>query len=450
MGKIVKYCVSCDEGFAEKFGFCPTCGSQLQSFEMKPVAADAPAEIAEPPVPPVIEDAIQAEPPVTVQFEEKASPVESFDETPEAFTESFSEPVVEADEVHAAADESDLNDVVEVQAAETLAAPAAANYAAETFSEPAYSNPDRSYNKQDDGYYVTVIQEKNAKQRNILLLGSMIFIVSLAFSGTVYSLFHKDLQVGAIDGGDLFAFVPVVEESPMETEEEQKKNKEEGGGGGGGGRDEKDPTSQGRLASQTLHPDLAPDKSAHQMDSELKQIASTQGTKIIQPTLGPYGDPNSKYYISSNGQGTGGGQGSGVGTGQGSGRGTGQGSGVGSGSGSGEGDGDGDGRGPGSGSAGAPPPPAAMGPTVGVKILSKPRPSYTDAARQNNIQGSVTLRITFLANGQIGSISPVSGLPYGLTEQAMVAARSIRFEPAKRGGVPIAKTMTVQYGFAIY
>ena len=36
MGKIVKYCVSCDEGFAEKFGFCPTCGAQLQSFEMNP------------------------------------------------------------------------------------------------------------------------------------------------------------------------------------------------------------------------------------------------------------------------------------------------------------------------------------------------------------------------------------------------------------------------------
>ena len=37
MGKIVKYCSSCDEGFAEKFGFCPDCGAQLQAFEMSPV-----------------------------------------------------------------------------------------------------------------------------------------------------------------------------------------------------------------------------------------------------------------------------------------------------------------------------------------------------------------------------------------------------------------------------
>ena len=45
MGKIVKYCSSCDEGFAEKFGFCPDCGKQLEAFEMNPLAsAAAPAE----------------------------------------------------------------------------------------------------------------------------------------------------------------------------------------------------------------------------------------------------------------------------------------------------------------------------------------------------------------------------------------------------------------------
>jgi ribosomal protein S27AE len=37
MGKIVKYCNSCEEGFAEKFGFCPNCGSSLTAFEMNPL-----------------------------------------------------------------------------------------------------------------------------------------------------------------------------------------------------------------------------------------------------------------------------------------------------------------------------------------------------------------------------------------------------------------------------
>src|SRR5690606_38453380 len=41
MAKIVKYCGACDEGFAEKFTFCPTCGGKLEAFEMNPVAVAA-------------------------------------------------------------------------------------------------------------------------------------------------------------------------------------------------------------------------------------------------------------------------------------------------------------------------------------------------------------------------------------------------------------------------
>ena len=41
MGKLVKYCSTCDEGFAERFAFCPVCGATLQAFQMNPVAAEA-------------------------------------------------------------------------------------------------------------------------------------------------------------------------------------------------------------------------------------------------------------------------------------------------------------------------------------------------------------------------------------------------------------------------
>ena len=54
MGKIVKFCTSCDESFAEKFGFCPNCGSSLQAFEMNPLA---PAPAVEEPVAPVVDAA---------------------------------------------------------------------------------------------------------------------------------------------------------------------------------------------------------------------------------------------------------------------------------------------------------------------------------------------------------------------------------------------------------
>jgi TonB family protein len=88
--------------------------------------------------------------------------------------------------------------------------------------------------------------------------------------------------------------------------------------------------------------------------------------------------------------------------------------------------------------------------TEGIKIISKPRAIYTDEARVNQVQGKVILRVTFSANGKIGAISIISGLPDGLTEQAINAAKGIKFEPAKRNGVPYSVTKPVEYTFTIY
>ena len=85
-----------------------------------------------------------------------------------------------------------------------------------------------------------------------------------------------------------------------------------------------------------------------------------------------------------------------------------------------------------------------------VKLISKPRPLYTTVARDHQIQGTVTLRVTFLASGQIGSISPIRGLPDGLTEQAVAAARLIKFEPKKVDGVPRTVTKSLEFTFVLY
>lgn len=151
-------------------------------------------------------------------------------------------------------------------------------------------------------------------------------------------------------------------------------------------------------------------------------ISTNSDESSSSTTNRPYdrwGDPNGRFMSDGNGQG------SGRGTGQGSGSGTGTGSGGGYGSGSGIGDKE-------------------------LWIISKPRGKYTDAARENNIQGIVVLRIAFLASGQIGSISVVKGLPHGLTEQAIAAARLISFEPKKVDGVPQTVTRTMEYPFTIY
>lgn len=84
-----------------------------------------------------------------------------------------------------------------------------------------------------------------------------------------------------------------------------------------------------------------------------------------------------------------------------------------------------------------------------LKILSQPTPQLTEEQRKTSIhiQGTITLRVEFLANGQIGSIVPVSGLPYGFTESAIGAAKKIEFEPAVKNGVTTKITKTIQYTF---
>ena len=88
--------------------------------------------------------------------------------------------------------------------------------------------------------------------------------------------------------------------------------------------------------------------------------------------------------------------------------------------------------------------------TTPLKIINKPRAQYTDEARQQQIQGTVVLKVTLLANGSIGSITPVSRLGYGLTEKAIAAARQITFEPKKVNGIPQSVTKTIEYNFNIY
>ncbi len=145
------------------------------------------------------------------------------------------------------------------------------------------------------------------------------------------------------------------------------------------------------------------------------------------------------------------GDGSGFGDGMGSGRGSGKGSGTGSGTGS----GDGNGIGLGDDSDDEDKPQIIIKPkptnvTKSLNILSKPRANYTDEARQNNVQGTVTLRVTFNANGTIGEVTPISTLPYGLTEQAISAAKRMTFQPAMKNGVPYTVTKQVPYTFTIY
>lgn len=87
---------------------------------------------------------------------------------------------------------------------------------------------------------------------------------------------------------------------------------------------------------------------------------------------------------------------------------------------------------------------------VPVKILDKPSPPYTNYARFYNLEGSVLLRLTLLANGEVGSVTPITTLPFGLTESAVQAARKVRFEASTLDGIPRTVTKSFLYSFRIY
>jgi len=55
-----------------------------------------------------------------------------------------------------------------------------------------------------------------------------------------------------------------------------------------------------------------------------------------------------------------------------------------------------------------------------------------------------------LFSGQIGSVEATKELPDGLTEQAILAAKRIKFSPARQNGRPITVTKQVEYSFSIY
>ena len=83
-------------------------------------------------------------------------------------------------------------------------------------------------------------------------------------------------------------------------------------------------------------------------------------------------------------------------------------------------------------------------------IVSKPEPWYTDEARQANITGTVVLRVVLSSSGQVTNIHAVKGLPKGLTENSIEAARHLKFIPAVKDGRFVSYWVELQYNFGLY
>lgn len=84
-----------------------------------------------------------------------------------------------------------------------------------------------------------------------------------------------------------------------------------------------------------------------------------------------------------------------------------------------------------------------------LKILSKKAAVYDAKAREGGITGTVSLLVLFSASGKVKHIVVVNDLGFGLTENAIEAAREIKFEPAKKYGKPISQVEMMRYSFSI-
>ncbi len=242
MGKIVKYCASCDESFAEKFGFCPNCGKGMQAFEMNPLAGatnidekanvgapsngngskavinspvfvENPAKVETPKIPEMVAT------PAVVSPINQTQPISAKPETPAVETKTES-----------------VKPEAPIKETKTFAATATSGngYNSQKSGDGYRTVETQKYQRGDNGFHITVIEEQNVKQRNVLLLGSLLLIMSLAMGGMIYSLFNNNISVAAIGENSGLA-IPITDEIvPIEEEKTPRKDKDDGGGGGGG------------------------------------------------------------------------------------------------------------------------------------------------------------------------------------------------------------------------
>ena len=86
-----------------------------------------------------------------------------------------------------------------------------------------------------------------------------------------------------------------------------------------------------------------------------------------------------------------------------------------------------------------------------LNIIKIPKPKYPV---QENVTicvtGTVRVRVQFLASGKIGEVKAVSTLGYGLTENAIEAAKEIKFEPAVKYGKAVTVVKVIPFNFTIY
>jgi hypothetical protein len=80
-------------------------------------------------------------------------------------------------------------------------------------------------------------------------------------------------------------------------------------------------------------------------------------------------------------------------------------------------------------------------------ITYKPEPPFTEKARKHKVGGDVSIRAILSSAGDVRVLYILKKLPDGLTEQAVKAAKEIKFEPATVGGKQVSVIVLLVYSF---
>jgi TonB family protein len=202
-----------------------------------------------------------------------------------------------------------------------------------------------------------------------------------------------------------------------------------GGGGGGGAHQIIEPT-KGRVPQvapvQFLPPQIARLERPKLAMEPTEQIKIPDSTTL--PNLGMSQSP--QIALASQGKGSGSGFGSGLGGG------------IGVGHGAGAGAGSGGGYGGGLMSVGG----GVSAPTV----IRSVEPEFTEAARQSNYQGSVSIQLVVDSQGNPQAIRVTRHAGMGLDEKAIEAVRQYKFRPALYQGHPVAVQIVIDVDFHLH
>jgi len=84
------------------------------------------------------------------------------------------------------------------------------------------------------------------------------------------------------------------------------------------------------------------------------------------------------------------------------------------------------------------------------QLIHSVEPEFTEDARRENYQGSVSIKLIVDSQGNPQDVRLVSHLGMGLEEKAIAAVRQYKFKPAMYQGHPVSVQIVVEVDFHLH